>query len=441
MLIDARQLAHGSEFQCDVCVVGSGPAGIAIADRLRDSPLSVILLEAGGLKYSLPSQRLYSGAIVGDPYYRIDGCRWRMFGGSSNRWGGWCRPLDPVDYTRRDWLPLSGWPIGAENVAPYEEDAARLCELANARFDLASWSHRMAPPLVLDDTNFENVVVQHSPETNFAEHHGPRLISAANVTTMLHANVTQLRLDSASGRLREIEVTTLTGRMCVIRPRAAVLAAGGIENPRLLLASRGDRAAGIGNEFDMVGRCFMEHLHVPMGHFFPAKTDVNTKFYRKAVTREAGVRGVIIPTPTAQERHRLLATSIAFEGPSFSLGTAFLGWPPAVMVGPVRLYAGLREKGYARAAHQFKQFATGLFSLPSRVHSWRRSRRAASRSARPAAPGSVYSLYFRAEQAPDPTNRVLLDSNERDALGVPEASSSGPSSVPTPRAPWDGLIC
>lgn len=421
MLIDARMVPQGSEFQCDVCVVGSGPAGIAIADRLRNSGLSIMLLEAGGSDYTLPSQRLYRGRIVGHSYYRIDACRWRMFGGSSNRWGGWCRPLDAVDYTRRDWLPLSGWPIGAEDVAPYEEDAARLCELANARFDLASWRHRMAHPLVLDDTSFENVVIQHSPETNFAECYGPRLISASNVTTMLHANVTQLRLDPVSGRIRELEVMTLTDRTLVIRPRAAVLAAGGIENPRLLLASRSDRAAGIGNEFDMVGRCFMEHLHMPMGHFFPAKTDVDTKFYRKSVMQDARLRGVIIPTAIAQARHRFLATSIAFEGPSFSLGTAFLGWPPMVMVGPVRLYQGLKKKGYTRAAHEFKRFATGLFTVPGRVRSSQRSRTAAAKAARAAAPGSVYSLYFRAEQAPDPSNRVLLDSSRRDALGVPRS--------------------
>ncbi len=421
MLIDARQVPEGSTFECDVCIVGSGPAGIAIADRLRNSRLSVILLEAGGLDYALRSQRLYSGRIAGQSYYRIDGCRWRMFGGSSNRWGGWCRPLDPVDYTRRDWLPLSGWPIRAEDLAAYEEDAAKLCELANARFDLASWRHRMAPPLVLDDTNFENVVIQHSPETNFAECYGPRVISAANVTTVLHGNLTQLRLDPASGRLRELEVRTLTGRSLAIRPKAAVLAAGGIENPRLLLASRSERAAGIGNEFDMVGRCFMEHLHMPMGHFFPAKTGVNTTFYRKAVVQDARLRGVIVPTAAAQARHRLLATSIGFEGPSFSLGTAFLGWPPPVVVGPVRLYQGLRKHGYGRAAREFKRFATGFYAVPSRIRSWRRARAAAAGTARPAVPGSVYSLYFRAEQAPHPSNRVLLEANDRDALGMPRS--------------------
>jgi choline dehydrogenase-like flavoprotein len=420
VLIDAQRIAAGTEFRCDVCVIGSGPAGIAIADRLLNSRLSVMVLEAGGVNYSPASQRFYSGRIVGHPYYRIDGCRWRMFGGSSNRWGGWCRPLDPVDYAERDWLPLSGWPISAEDVARYEEDAARLFELANARFDLAAWRQRMAAPLILDDTNFENVVIQHSPETNFAERYGPRLNSASNVTTMLHANVTQLRLDSASGRLRELEVTTLPGRTFVVRPRAAVLAAGGIENARLLLASRGDRPAGIGNESDMVGRCFMEHLHMPMGHFFPANTDMNTRFYRKAVMQEARVRGVIIPTAAAQARHRLLATSIAFEGPSFSLGTAFLGWPPAVMVGPVRLYGGLRNKGYARAAHEFKRVATRISAVPSLVRNWQRSRRA-SKAVGCAAPGTAYSLYFRAEQAPDPSNRVLLDSSERDALGVPRS--------------------
>ena len=238
---------------------------------------------------------------------------------------------------------------------------------------------------------------------------------------MLNANVTQLRLDPASGRIRELEVTTLAARTFVIRPRAAVLAAGGIENPRLLLASRSERAAGIGNECDMVGRCFMEHLHVPMGHFFPAETDVNTRFYRKAVIQDARVRGVIVPTPAAQAHHRLLATSIAFEGPSFSLGTAFLGWPPAVMLGPVRLYGELRKRGYTRAAHEFKRFATGLSTVPRLAHSWWLSRTAALRTPARAVSGPAYSLYFRAEQAPDPSNRVLLDSRECDALGMPRS--------------------
>ena len=178
MLIDARSVDGGSAFECDLCVVGSGPAGIAIADRLRDSGLNLMLLEAGGQDYELPAQKLYRGQIVGRPYYRLDACRWRMFGGGTNRWGGWCRPLDRADYAERAWLALSGWPISAESLQVYEEAAATLFELPSPRFDLDAWRDRMPSPLALDGTNFENGLIQHSPETNFADRYGPRLIAA-----------------------------------------------------------------------------------------------------------------------------------------------------------------------------------------------------------------------------------------------------------------------
>jgi choline dehydrogenase-like flavoprotein len=417
LLIDARSVVGGSAFECDLCVVGSGPAGIAIADRLRHSGLSVMLLEGGGLDYELPTQKLYRGQIVGRPYYRLDACRWRMFGGSSNRWGGWCRPLDAIDFSERAWLALSGWPISADSLKRYEDDAATLFELPSARFDLEAWRERLPSPLALDETNFENIVIQHSPETNFAERYGARLTSAPNISTVLHANVAELRLDADSQCIRELRVATLTGRTFVVRSKAVVLAAGGIENARLLLASRSDRAAGIGNEFDMVGRCFMEHLCVPMGHLLTAKSALDTGFYRKGAFDGAWLRGVVMPTAAAQKRHRLLSTSIALEAPSFSLGTPFLGWPPAVMFAPARLYWGLRRRGLTRVSDGLKQFGHGAYSVPNRLRTWRQSRSALSQAA---AGGRrrAYSLYFRAEQAPDPTNRVVLG-EQRDALGMP----------------------
>jgi choline dehydrogenase-like flavoprotein len=417
LLIDARLLSPGTELTCDVCIVGSGPAGITIAHRLIGSGLSVKLLEAGGPRYELGTQTLYRGRVVGDPYYRLDGCRWRMFGGTSNRWGGWCRPLDPVDYTQRDWLPLSGWPINAQHLERYEADAARLCELPTARFDLESWRDRMSPPFMLDDTNFENVVIQQSPEPNFAQIYGPAVAGAANIQTILHANVTQIVLDSESRRVRELQVATLTGRRFAVRAKAVVLAVGGIENARLLLASRTSRQSGVGNEFDMVGRCFMEHLHVPLGHLAPLSVGLDTGFYRRQAAADVRLRGVLAPTAAAQERHRLLSTSIGFEWPSFSMSTPFLGWPPAAMVGPVRLYSELRARGYARTAGCIRHLTDRAWAMPSRIASKHRARKAAALATSPKS--RLYSVYFRTEQAPDPVNRVCLDEDRRDGLGIP----------------------
>jgi choline dehydrogenase-like flavoprotein len=169
----------------------------------------------------------------------------------------------------------------------------------------------------------------------------------------------------------------------------------------------------------MVGRCFMEHLHVPMGHLLMAKGVTDRIFYRKEKFGNALLRGVIVPTAAAQERHRLLSTSIGIEGPNFSQGTAYLGWPPAVMFAPVRVYWSLRRRGLTRVSDELKYFAHGAYSVPIRLRRWRQGRRALTQAAM-GGRKLAYSLHFRAEQAPDPTNRVVLG-EQRDALGMPQS--------------------
>ena len=52
-----------------------------------------------------------------------------------------------------------------------------------------------------------------------------------------------------------------------IEADTVVLAAGGVENARLLLVSDDVRSNGLGNDHDLVGRFFMEHwyLDIPLG--------------------------------------------------------------------------------------------------------------------------------------------------------------------------------
>lgn len=421
MLTDARSVPSGSEFGCDLCIVGAGPAGIAIADRLRASGLSIVLLESGGFDPELATQKLFRGVNDGRDYYRLDACRFRLFGGSTNRWGGWCRPLEPADYLPRDWLPWSGWPIRDETLEPYHADTARLFELPDSRFDRDAdfWRERLPPPLPLAGSNFDSVFFQYSPETNFARLYGAQLLTDPNVHTLTYANVTQILLSADKQHVAALEVATLTGRTFRIRPGAVVLAAGGIENARLLLASRADRAAGVGNEHDMVGRFFMEHLHVPAGHMLATAETAGRSFYRKAYYKGVRVRGVITPTAQAQDRHRLLSTSIAIESASYNFGTPFLGWPPPVTFKPIRLYRKALGSRFERAATIAKQTAERVSGLPTRALTWNAARVARRRAAIPARSARMYSLYFRSEQAPDPASRIRLD-DRRDALGVPE---------------------
>jgi choline dehydrogenase-like flavoprotein len=163
----------------------------------------------------------------------------------------------------------------------------------------------------------------------------------------------------------------------------------------------------------------MEHLHVPSGHLIAAETGWNREFFKKAVLDDVRLRGVITPTPVAQERFGLLSTSIAIEGAKYSFGTPFCGWPPRITFGPVRRYRVLRKGRWRAAAERLKQAAEQAQAVAKRLQTAAAARAALARGGPLAAGEKIYSLYFRSEQAPDPANRVRL-SNQRDSLGMPQ---------------------
>jgi 2-polyprenyl-6-methoxyphenol hydroxylase-like FAD-dependent oxidoreductase len=50
--IDDLQAVGDNELSTDVCIVGSGPAGLTLAAELAGTPLRVLVLESGGLESS-----------------------------------------------------------------------------------------------------------------------------------------------------------------------------------------------------------------------------------------------------------------------------------------------------------------------------------------------------------------------------------------------------
>ncbi len=124
-----QQPEVGDVIEPDVCIVGAGAAGLAVASRLEGTGLRVLLLESGGIHPSVPAQRLNRGETRGSFDLPLHSSRSRGLGGTANRWGGWCRPLDAVDLEQRDWVEHSGWPIGYEDLAAWHGPAADFLEL------------------------------------------------------------------------------------------------------------------------------------------------------------------------------------------------------------------------------------------------------------------------------------------------------------------------
>src|SRR5579883_1823767 len=215
MFIDARGVASGSTIETELCIVGGGAAGITLAQEFIDSRIRVCVLESGGLEFAWPPQSLYKGANVGLPYFALDVCQIRYFGGNTNAWGGWCRPLDPIDFRRRPWVDDSGWPFDAAELAPYYRRAHALCQLASDDYDparaAAEIGHPRARLLPFDPAKLEARIYRFSPPTRFGQVYRERLRRAENVHCYLNANVLAIKTTAEARRVTHLAVGCLSG--------------------------------------------------------------------------------------------------------------------------------------------------------------------------------------------------------------------------------------
>jgi choline dehydrogenase-like flavoprotein len=58
-IFDLNELDDTSDLDVDLCIVGSGPAGLSIASELDKGDASVLVLESGGLDDEPDTQALY----------------------------------------------------------------------------------------------------------------------------------------------------------------------------------------------------------------------------------------------------------------------------------------------------------------------------------------------------------------------------------------------
>jgi choline dehydrogenase-like flavoprotein len=257
----------------DVCIAGAGPAGITLARRLAGKGISVALLEGGGLDLDSQSQDLYQGDIVGRDYFPLDVARLRYYGGTSNHWGGWSRPLDHRDFEVNPLNPMSGWPISRKDLDPYAEETASILEL-NVPPDAPLDVFEGAP------TPFKPIYFRFSPPVRFGPKYQAEIAASDRITLALNANLVDLKLDPAGSAATEATARGYANsKPFAVRARYFVIAFGGLENPRFLLNASSQRTAGIGNENDLVGRYFLEHLHVPIGPMVLRKPTPNMLVY------------------------------------------------------------------------------------------------------------------------------------------------------------------
>ena len=268
MITDAEGLASGTNLTADVCILGAGAAGITLARELTGHGLQVVVLESGAETLEPDIQALAQGESVGetlgfsDNPATLESIRLRQLGGTTNHWAGFCRPYDEVDFEVRPQLERSGWPITRADLDPWYQAAHPVLGLGPYDFTWQHWVDELGGGEPLIDTPLVRTGVFQIHDLRFGPAYRDELDAMEDVQVLLRANAVDLHL--AGDVVDEVRAKTLGGvELTVTGMRAVVVALGGIENPRLLLASNQQRPDGLGNEHDLVGRHFCEHFAVP----------------------------------------------------------------------------------------------------------------------------------------------------------------------------------
>lgn len=398
MLGDARRVPTGDCIEADLCIVGGGASGIAIALEMLVPSRRVVVIESGGLEPSDATQALTTPVPDGRAYRDVAGSRVRVLGGTTHVWGGWARPLDADDFATRDWVPHSGWPFPRAHLDPYYARAHAIWGLGpfdytvDGRHD-AERSHLLGE----HGGEIQEVLFQVAP-TRFGARYVDRLRGAPNVTVLLHGSALRLMLHPDERTACRVCVATSAGNRFTVAARVVVLAAGGIENPRLLLASDGHGPNGLGNAHDLVGRYFADHLHIPVGTFRP-ETLAAGRRYQLARRGHFAVRVGLSPTAEAHRQRRLLGCALTLHNAA----------DPHDVLSPGPAHGGYRSLGLLARSFRRGRVPDGLGRhLLTVVRHADEALALSYRKLRPPAPARM-TIGIRAEQSPNPASRVLLD--------------------------------
>ena len=362
MILDFNQLANLP--LPPVVIIGSGPAGLTLAQALDARGIGTLLLEAGEDTYTGEAQDLYKGEVIGDPYYELDQARLMMFGGSGNHWAGYCRPLDAHDFIQRDDIPHTGWPITKADLDPYA-----------ARTDTVLGLPPTATQNISDDLN--EISFAFSETLSFADAYFAFLNNSNSCFMSMRSRVAHVEMVQDRRIRLHLRETGGDGAM-ILEPKLVVTATGGIENSRLLSWSNAIAQQPIIENPAALGRYWMEHPHVEAG--VARAEDYISEFDN---TGSYSVRAFFAPTYDAMTRFGILN-------------------------GAARLRSKVFDENDSKLERRAKELSCRLQESDDTL---------ASILTEPSPCTSRVTV--TAEQSPDPENKIELSPDQRDAHGVP----------------------
>jgi choline dehydrogenase-like flavoprotein len=392
----------------DLCIVGAGAAGLALAAEFLQGPGQVLVLESGLREPDAHGDDLNQLESLG---LRHDGWREgrvRALGGTTRAWGGQLIPLRGSEVVSRPWVPDSGWPLRLEDLEPYYRRVERLLRIEGPPYDETTWPRLGVAPPAFDPLQFRVRFSQWAAlgRRNFAVLWRRELERSNNVSVLIDATVVTLRCTADGAHCETAEVRSRGGRRASIRARKFVIATGGIETARLLLASPVSGGGSVANSSGLVGRFFQDHISYIAGEVEPTSRQRVQDLFDPRYVGATMYSVKLEPTDALLERERWLnvMAHIAFQIPDA------LGWMELRRI--LRsLQAGRLELPSWDESLAMLRGSAELTKLVLARYLARRRR----------SPGSgAVNLLIDCEQAPSCDSRVLLDSRV-DVFGMPRA--------------------
>jgi choline dehydrogenase-like flavoprotein len=419
-----------SEHTCDLCIVGSGPVGMALALELERLGRDVLVLESGRAEV-YPELAEASRAILvnSQRHAPMETAVCRALGGTSWMWGGRCVAFDDLDFDARVQVPHSGWPIAHDAVKPWYARAAQYLLCGDDTFSLPTRHLGSLGPDVSAAS-----LERWSTEPRLALVHRKRIERSERITLCLNSTVVDLDLGKDGGAVESVVVASPNSQSRV-KARTVILAGGGVETTRLLLAVQCRWPSHFGGTGGPLGCYYMGHISGKIANIIlndpSAVADLDFQLDATGVY----IRRRFMLTEDAQRTHGLLNAAFfpdnaPFHDPrhrSSVLSAVFLALalPPA---GRLLLPEAIRVAHVGPKPHRVGDHIVNvLYGAPDGIRDLFKIMRERF-LATPRKPSflvrnrdGVYALHYHAEQEPNPESRVIL-TDEVDRFGVPRVA-------------------
>jgi choline dehydrogenase-like flavoprotein len=421
-----------SDIKAAVAIVGAGPAGMALALALARAEIDTVVIESGSEREDATATSLSTAAAISPANHApLELGMNRRLGGTSWTWSGRCVDIDPIDFEPRPHAEVPGWPTTYEDATAEATAAATFLGIGKPQFETQLAGFAAGSDL---RTRLERWCL----EPRLAMRHAAEIRTSVKARFYAGLTCTGITLNTDGRFARGLRVSHQSGSEHLVTARHYVLAAGGIETARLLLASNEIARAVANNSCGWLGHGYMGHFEGTLADIILDGLSEDAVDYRlddtgcfirprlmlapEAIRRNGLLNIAFFPSnpPLGDWRHRSGALSAA----ALALSMPIVG--RILQPGPVRdILLGQPLNAADLRHHLINIVGDG----PGFINA------VTQQLNRPRAPGMFvrnkarrYSLKYIAEQSPLLASRILL-SRDRDALGLPrviiEKSISG----------------